>query len=156
MFGNKKIFAVAYPIEKKSNCHIVLKQFISDYGAPDVIITDDSKEQTGSGTEFQSTLWKNNIAPRQTHAHRPNQNPARTVIRELRKKWCRSMFRSNCPKALWTHGLPHFAKTLQLVVTKAAGLEGQTSLSHATGKIPDISQHLDFGFYDWVWHKENA
>ena len=25
-----------------------------------------------------------------------------------------------------------------------------------TGETPDISQYLDFGFYDWVWFKEDA
>ena len=25
-----------------------------------------------------------------------------------------------------------------------------------SGETPDISQYLDFGFYDWVWYKENA
>ena len=121
-----------------------------------MMITDGSKEQTGSGAEFQSTLRKNNVAPSQTQAHRPNQNRTETVIRELRKKWNRSMFRSNCPRVLWTHGLSYFAKTIQLTATKAAGLEEQIPLGNTRGEIPDISQCLDFGFYDGVWHKENA
>ena len=50
------------------------------------MITNGSKEHTGSGSEFQYTLWNNDVAPRQTKAHRPNQNPAEIVIRELRKK----------------------------------------------------------------------
>ena len=24
------------------------------------------------------------------------------------------------------------------------------------GETPDISEYLDFGFYDWVWYKDNA
>ena len=44
VFGNKDMFAAAYLIEKKLNCHVALKQFISDYGASDVMITDGSKE----------------------------------------------------------------------------------------------------------------
>jgi len=156
VFGSKEMFAAAYPIHKKSDCHVALKKFIVDYGAPEVMIQDGSKEQTGPGTLFQSTLRKNNIESRQTQAHRPNQNPAETVIRELRKKWYRSMFKSNCPKALWTYGLPHFAKLMQVTATKAAGLAGLTPLGYLTGETPDISQYLDFGFYDWVWYKENV
>lgn len=52
VFRNKDIFAAAYPNEKTSNCHAALKQFISDYGAADSMITDGLKEQTGAGTEF--------------------------------------------------------------------------------------------------------
>ena len=66
------------------------------------------------------------------------------------------MFKSNCPRSLWTYGLPHFAKIMQLTATNAAGLNGQTPLGHLTGETPDMSQYLDFGFYDWVWYKENA
>ena len=25
-----------------------------------------------------------------------------------------------------------------------------------TGETPDISEYLDFGFYDWCWYHENA
>ena len=52
IFRNKDLFAAVYLIKKKSNCYISLKQFILDYSAVDVMITDRSKEQTGSGTEF--------------------------------------------------------------------------------------------------------
>ena len=45
---------------------------------------------------------------------------------------------------------------MQLTATNAAGLNGLTPLGHLTGETPDISQYLDFGFYDWVWYKENA
>ena len=80
VFGSKEMFAAAYPIQKKSDCYVALKKFIVDYGAPEVMIQDGSKEQTGPGTLFQSTLRKNNIESRQTQAHRPNQNLAETVI----------------------------------------------------------------------------
>jgi hypothetical protein len=29
-------------------------------------------------------------------------------------------------------------------------------MEQITGKTPDISEYLDFGFYDWVWYKDNA
>ena len=45
---------------------------------------------------------------------------------------------------------------MQLTATNAAGLGGRTPLEALTGETPDISQYLDFGWYDWVWYKENA
>ena len=45
---------------------------------------------------------------------------------------------------------------MQLTASNAAGLEGRTPLGALTGETPDISQYLDFGWYDWVWFKENA
>jgi hypothetical protein len=29
-------------------------------------------------------------------------------------------------------------------------------MEQVTGEAPDISEYLDFGFYDWVWCKDNA
>jgi len=35
-------------------------------------------------------------------------------------------------------------------------LHGRTPMEEITGKTPDISEYLDFGFYDWIWYKDNA
>ena len=156
VFGNKQMFCEAYPIKSKGDCDLALKKFITDYGAPDTMVTDGSREQTSRGSKWQAILRKNNITGVVTQPHRPNQNPAETVIRELRKRWYRNIFRTNCPRALWNFGLPHFAKIMQLTASNAAGLEGKTPLGKLTGETPDISQYLDFGWYDWVWFKENA
>ena len=87
VFGNRVMFAEAYPIVRKKDCDDALKLFIQDYGAPDTMITDGSKEQTQLGTAFQATLRKNKITSVTSPTYRPNYNPAETVIRELRKRW---------------------------------------------------------------------
>ena len=74
------MFAEAYPITRKKDCDEALKRFIRDYGAPDAMITDGSKEQTKPGTAFQAILQKNNIVSVVTPPHCPNYNPAETVI----------------------------------------------------------------------------
>ena len=38
LFGNKEFFVEAYPMEKKSDCHEALDNFVKDYGAPDSMI----------------------------------------------------------------------------------------------------------------------
>ena len=156
VFGNKSMFCAAYPITKKSDCHLALKSFIRDYGAPDAMITDGSREQTSRDSEFSKRLRKNDIKQVITPPYRPNLNPVELVIRELRKRWYRSMFRTNCPRSLWNYGLPHFAKLTQLTVSNAANLKGRTPIEAITGETPDISQYLDFSWYCWVWFKENA
>jgi hypothetical protein len=35
-------------------------------------------------------------------------------------------------------------------------LDGRAPLEQVTGETPDISEYLDFGFYDWGWFKDNA
>ena len=45
---------------------------------------------------------------------------------------------------------------MQCTASRAADLQGQMPLGHLLGETPDISHLLDFGYYDWVWFKENA
>ena len=120
------------------------------------MITDGSREQMGQYTQFQKLLRQHNVISVSTQLHRPNQNPSETVIRELRKRWYCAIFRTNCPRALWNYGLPHFARLMSLTATNANEMNGRTPLEKVTGETPDISQYLDFGWYDWVWYKENA
>jgi hypothetical protein len=34
--------------------------------------------------------------------------------------------------------------------------EGRTPIEQITGETPDISEYTDFGFYDWVWYRDNG
>ena len=45
---------------------------------------------------------------------------------------------------------------MQLTSTRAGGLAGCTPIESVTEKSVDISEYLDFGFYDRVWYHENA
>ena len=74
------MFVEAYPIAKKSDCGNALKQFLIDYGAPDSMTTDGSREQTAKGSNFQVVLKKNHVPSIITQPHRLNQNLAETVI----------------------------------------------------------------------------
>ena len=40
--------------------------------------------------------------------------------------------------------------------SNAANLDGKTPIGALLGEIPDISHLLDFGWYNWVWFRENA
>ena len=151
VFGNKDFFVEAYPIIKKGDCHAPLELLV-----PDNMRYDGSKEQCGKHTKFQGTIKKYGIHSRISEPHRSNQNPAEGVIRELRKKWFRTLFKTGCPRRLWSYGLPHIAKVMQHTASYAGNLEGRTPIEKLTGETPDISEYLDFGFYDWVVFKEDA
>jgi len=92
------------------------------------MIVDGAKSQTQRGSAFVSRLRRNRVEPVITNPYRPNMQPAETVIRELRKRWYRGIFKTNCPRALWVYGLPHFARIMQHTATYAAGLNGQTPI----------------------------
>ena len=79
-----------------------------------------------------------------------NQNPVEEVIRELRRKWFRTMIRNRVPEELWNYGMRWVSETMSLTHTSAGSLNGQIPLTNVTGETPDISEHLDSGFYDQI------
>ena len=45
---------------------------------------------------------------------------------------------------------------MQRTSTQAGGLCRRTPIESVTGETVDISEYLDFGFYDQVWYHENT
>jgi hypothetical protein len=156
VFANKDFFAAACPMEKKGGAHEPVNLFVQDHGAPDTLISDGAKEQVGRNSKFQAKLRKCGVKHKTSEKERPNQNPSEGAIREVRKRWHRLVFGTNCPRKLWNHGPPHVCAVMRLTASCAGRLQGRTPLEAATGETPDISEHLDFGFCDPVWFKENA
>jgi hypothetical protein len=44
---------------------------------------------------------------------------------------------------------------MSLTSNSSFSLDGRTPMEQLTGKTPDISEYLDFGFYDLIWYKED-
>ena len=156
VFASKGYFAQIYPMGSKSQAGEALKTFCNEFGVPDRLISDGSKEQTGKHTEFVKQVRKHDIDHHVIEPERPNQNAAESVIRELRKKWFRVMVKKRVPRKLWDYGARWICETMQLTATSAGGMGTSIPLQVVTGETPDISEYLDFGFYDRVWYHENA
>ena len=86
--------------------------------------------------------------------HKPN--PVEGVIKELRKKWFRIMVRKRVPRKLGDYGFKWVSETMSMTYTSAGGLDGSIPITKVTGDTTDISEYLDFGFYDQVWYRDNA
>ena len=52
--------------------------------------------------------------------------------------------------------MPHFATLMRHTASNAVDLKGRTPMGALLGETPDISHLLDFGWYNWVWFKDNA
>ena len=156
IFATDFHFSAVYPMESKGMAGEALKQFIADFGVPDKIICDGSKEQTKRGTTFVGQARKHHIDLHTTKPGRYNQSKVEGVIRELRKNWFRTMHHKRVPKRLWDYGLKWVSEVRVRTSSDAADLKGRTPLERITGDTVDISEYLDFSFYDWCWYHENA
>ena len=155
IFANESFFATAYPMEHKSSAGQVLKQFISDFGIPNKLVCDGAAEQVGKRTEFQATVRKHAIDLHVTEPHCHNQSKVEGIVREIRKHWFCIMLKK-VPKRLWDYGIKWVCEVMQRTASTSGDLSGRTALEQLTGETPEISEYLDFTFYDWCWYNGNA
>jgi hypothetical protein len=98
VFANNAYFSRIYPIDSKRKAGDALRLFCQEFGVPERLIFDGSKEQTGKGTQFMKQIRQHDIDYHICEPNMHNQNPVEGVIRELRRKWYRIMIRKRVPK----------------------------------------------------------
>ncbi|KAI2513325.1 Reverse transcriptase (RNA-dependent DNA polymerase) [Fragilaria crotonensis] len=159
VYSHKCGFKVAYPMMKVDGNHVgdSLTQFISDFGVPAAQLTfDGASVQTGPKTRFMDAIRRYKIKYHVSGPRRPNENPAEQSIHKIKKRWYRIMLKKKVPPRLWHYGFVWVCKTQNLCANFSKYAEGRTPLEIITGKTPDISEYLDFEFYDWVTFRSNA
>jgi len=142
-------FIHVYPMASKLEAGDALSKFVQDVGIPEVVIVDGAQEQVGKNTEFNRTCKYYKIQQRQTEPYTPRQNRAESAIGEVKKRWRNKMRSKGVPKRLWDYGLVWVS---EITNRTARGPEARTPLEALTGNTPDISEWLDFDFYDWCWY----
>ena len=156
IFANKEQFVKAYPMTTKRDAGKALRTFIHEYGVPTYLTFDGAPEQVGENTLFMDQVRKNGIDYHISAPGCPNQNSAEGVIRELRKKWFRLLARKKVPKRVWDYGLEWIADIHVRSSHSTFTLQGRTPFEYLTGETPDISEYVDFGFWDRVWYKDDG
>ena len=66
------------------------------------------------------------------------------------------MTKKKVPVRLWDYGLVWIAKTANITANSSRYANRRTPLEIITGITPDISEYLDFSFYDWVVFRAEA
>ncbi len=79
----------------------------------------------------------------------PQNHIAETEIREVKTKWKARMRKNNVPSRLWDYGLVYISEIQSLL---AHGNNQRPGTERIMGQTIDISEWLDFAFYDWVWY----
>ena len=146
-------FTRIYPMESKASANIAraLTEFADDVGIPGTLICDFASEQTGKNTDvmkavrrFQIKLFPAEKGRGTTQNHR-----AETEIREVKTKWKVRMRENHVPARLWDYGLVYIAEVQSLL---ARGQDQRPGIERVMGQTVDISEWLDFDFYDRVWY----
>ena len=137
------------PQESKKHSAKSLIEFTDDVGIPESLITDCAVEFTGKATDFVKQARRMRIDMYTTEHGRKNQNhAAEREIGFLSKRWLLRMTKKKVPKRLWDFGLIYESELLSRM---ARGDDRRSGYEVVTGNTPDISEWLDFEFYDLVW-----
>ena len=156
VFANERYFSKIYPMDTKSKAGDALKVFCREFGVPFDLTFDGSKEQCNKNTTFMKQIRKCGIKYHVSEPNVHNQNPVEGVIREIRRKWFRTMVRKRVPRKLWDYGMVWCSEVISLTHSTAGPFGNGIPQEFVTGETEDISEYLDFGFYDMVWYKDNG
>ena len=66
------------------------------------------------------------------------------------------MVRKQVPTRLWDYVMSWVTDIMYLTYTSAGDINVCVPLRRVTGETPNISEYLDFGFYDRLWYNDNA
>ena len=100
VFTNKSYFSRIYPMDSKRKAGDALRTFCKEFGVPEKLTFDGSKEQCQPGTRFMKQICTHDIKYHITEADLHNQNPAEGVIGQIRQKWYRLMVQQRITKHL--------------------------------------------------------
>ena len=150
LFCNDQWFVKFYPMKQKSDAPDTLKMFHQDVGIPPSMHTDNAQELVQG--EFSKLNRKMGTKQTSIEPKTPNQNRAELCMREFKKRISRLMARRNVPLRLWCFVAEYIADIMCLTATPLAKLQGRTSYEFIFGHTPDISEFIEFEFYDWVWY----
>jgi hypothetical protein len=126
-----------------------LRHFTEEIGIPANLKCDMAAAFVGRHTDFQWLVQQLGINLTYAKPYRHNQlQQVDVAIQELKQKWHNKMGSRNVPQCLWCFGLEHQARLMHFI---PRGHHERSGYEMITGKTPDISEYLDFDFYDLVW-----
>jgi hypothetical protein len=154
LFVSKFGFAKFTPMKLKSEAGYALQDFIREVGIPTQIHTDNAKELTLG--VWKQTCRDANILMTQTEKGSPWQNWTEVEIREIKKHTQCFMTRSNTSLALWDFCCQYTVELHNRLARPLPQLKGRTPYELLTGNTPDISEFLEFTWYQPVWYYKPA
>ena len=143
-------FTTVHPLNSKAKVAQALTEFSDDVGIPDVLLSDGAAEVTGQHTDFMKEVNRLKFKLKRSEVGRSNQNyAAEREIGELKKRWRNRMLKRKMPPRLWDYGLIYESNILNRI---SRDQQQRTGIEMVTGETPDISEWIDFEFYDRLWY----
>ena len=137
------------PMTSKKYAGEALRKLARDVGIPNTLVTDGAGEQDGDNTEFQIALKDLRIDYRRTEPYSPWQNRAEDLVKIVKSKWKRRAIKKRIPRKFWDFGLLIWEAE---IYSRTVDQTGRTPLEQITGDTIDISECIEFEFYQLCWY----
>ena len=150
LYANRGNYTKPYHIEFKSEAGNTFHRFIEEIGIPSEILTDGAQELLFS--YFGKLCQKYRIRQTRTEPYSPWQNPAELAGGTIKRKVRRLMKNTGTPVRLWDYCWDHVCLIRNYTVTDNIFLDGMTPHQKVTGGMPNISELIQFKWFDWLWY----
>ena len=130
---------------------LALKKYFKEIGVPEKLICDQAREQVKGDSKILCHDAGCTVV--ELEKGTPSSNRVERAIKTLKDETKNDLFQSNCPMVLWDYALERRAKIICCTPRSNYLLNGSTPHTKLTGQIADISNLVDYGWYDWVIYR---
>ena len=152
IFCNSADFTRFYPMKSRSETPKTLKNLIQDIGIPAQLHSDDAKEFKAGATK--AICEEFTIKQTLTEPYSQFQNRAENKIFQLKKRSTRRMNECLSPARLWDYCTMYESEIMSLTASMLYQTDGRTGMEIITGNTPDISEYVEYDWYEPVWYYE--
>ena len=85
----------------------------------------------------------------------PKENPAEGSIREVKRRYYQMKEKYDVHDRVWDFLIAYVCERGNVIANGSGYAKGRTPIEGITGNTPDISEYLDFSFYDLVTYKSD-
>ena len=154
IYAHQNQWCKAYLMKQKGDADEMLSLLFAHDSVCNTLIKDGSGEQTM--VEFRIKARQADCHIKQMEPYSPCQNAAEHAIKELKKGTTQKMIKSNLPRVLWDDCLQMEAEIQSSMVNNVYELYWEVPKSKMSGETANITHISKFGWYDWVYFKDNA
>ena len=154
IYGNKFGFIKAYPMENKDQQNVgdTLSLMIQDVGVMQKLHVDNAKEMVGRKTPFFRRARKEGIDLTTIEPHRPDENYGEYLVKVAKLGSSKIMIRKKVPLRFWCYAMEYYCDLSSVMVPGMYRNKGRTGYEIVFGNTPDISEYVEFEFYDYCWY----
>ena len=100
-------------------------------------------------------IQEHNIDWHVSQPRTPKENPAEGSIREVKRRYYRMKEKYVVHDRLWDFLTTYVCETGNVTANSSKYAKGRTPMESISGDTPDITEYMDFSFYDLVTYKSN-